>query len=351
MHVPAEEIAESLIAGRLPDAASSSTRSTSQDDVRGVVDTIAIWGVPYGAPLRKAMPRVRGDRTTSRRSSSRWTGSTPSGRRSACASTRRELPARREGPRHADRHDEPGDGVPPAQGGHRGRGQGRALPAGRPSSRERAVPSADGAVRRRRGARPARSARRTASRSTRPRCSYLESELDRRVRACARGLRHAQGARARGTATRSASASSISYLWAKQNEVTNLRIIVKGKSVGMPADRVRRGAHPCISSSSSPTRTPPTASAWPASTSRSSTRPRRRASSSTALRRRRRQRHHRGQRATDGRRSTSACRRRSTRSTGRSWSRCRSGRSSRWARTTAPTCRGSSGERSDSTSH
>jgi V/A-type H+-transporting ATPase subunit C len=32
----------------------------------------------------------------------------------------------------------------------------------------------------------------------------------------------------------------ISYLWAKENEVTNLRIIVKGNSVGMPADRMRR---------------------------------------------------------------------------------------------------------------
>jgi V/A-type H+-transporting ATPase subunit C len=32
----------------------------------------------------------------------------------------------------------------------------------------------------------------------------------------------------------------IGYLWAKQNEVTNLRIIVKGLSVGMPEDRVRK---------------------------------------------------------------------------------------------------------------
>lgn len=32
----------------------------------------------------------------------------------------------------------------------------------------------------------------------------------------------------------------ISYLWAKQNEVTNLRIIVKGNAVGMPADRMRK---------------------------------------------------------------------------------------------------------------
>jgi V/A-type H+-transporting ATPase subunit C len=32
---------------------------------------------------------------------------------------------------------------------------------------------------------------------------------------------------------------AITYLYAKQNEITNLRIIVKGKSVGMPADRVR----------------------------------------------------------------------------------------------------------------
>ncbi len=32
---------------------------------------------------------------------------------------------------------------------------------------------------------------------------------------------------------------SVAYLWAKQNEVTNLRIIVKGKAVGMPTSRVR----------------------------------------------------------------------------------------------------------------
>jgi len=32
---------------------------------------------------------------------------------------------------------------------------------------------------------------------------------------------------------------AISYLYGKQNEITNLRIIVKGKAVGMPADRVR----------------------------------------------------------------------------------------------------------------
>ena len=32
---------------------------------------------------------------------------------------------------------------------------------------------------------------------------------------------------------------AISYLYGKQNEITNLRIVVKGKTVGMPADRVR----------------------------------------------------------------------------------------------------------------
>ncbi len=32
---------------------------------------------------------------------------------------------------------------------------------------------------------------------------------------------------------------SISYLWAKANEVTNLRIVVKGVSVGMPQERMR----------------------------------------------------------------------------------------------------------------
>jgi V/A-type H+-transporting ATPase subunit C len=31
----------------------------------------------------------------------------------------------------------------------------------------------------------------------------------------------------------------ITYLYAKQNEVTNLRIIIQGKAVGMPAERVR----------------------------------------------------------------------------------------------------------------
>jgi len=32
----------------------------------------------------------------------------------------------------------------------------------------------------------------------------------------------------------------ISYLWAKQNEITNIRIITKGKTVGMPIERVRK---------------------------------------------------------------------------------------------------------------
>jgi V/A-type H+-transporting ATPase subunit C len=32
---------------------------------------------------------------------------------------------------------------------------------------------------------------------------------------------------------------SISYLWAKANEVTNMRIVVKGVSVGMPVERMR----------------------------------------------------------------------------------------------------------------
>lgn len=32
---------------------------------------------------------------------------------------------------------------------------------------------------------------------------------------------------------------AVSYLWGKQNEVTNVRIIVKGKAVGMPVERVR----------------------------------------------------------------------------------------------------------------
>jgi len=33
---------------------------------------------------------------------------------------------------------------------------------------------------------------------------------------------------------------TIGYLWAKQNEITNLRIIVKCTAVGMPADRMRK---------------------------------------------------------------------------------------------------------------
>lgn len=32
---------------------------------------------------------------------------------------------------------------------------------------------------------------------------------------------------------------AIAYLWGKQNEITNIRIIARGKEVGMPADRVR----------------------------------------------------------------------------------------------------------------
>lgn len=32
---------------------------------------------------------------------------------------------------------------------------------------------------------------------------------------------------------------AVSYLWTKANEVTNLRIVVKGVSVGMPEERMR----------------------------------------------------------------------------------------------------------------
>jgi V/A-type H+-transporting ATPase subunit C len=32
---------------------------------------------------------------------------------------------------------------------------------------------------------------------------------------------------------------AIAFLYGKHNEITNLRIVVKGKAVGMPADRVR----------------------------------------------------------------------------------------------------------------
>lgn len=56
MHLPADEIKESLIAaGELTGVELDAL--TAQDDVRGVVDTLTIWGVPYGAALRKMMPQ------------------------------------------------------------------------------------------------------------------------------------------------------------------------------------------------------------------------------------------------------------------------------------------------------
>jgi V/A-type H+-transporting ATPase subunit C len=33
---------------------------------------------------------------------------------------------------------------------------------------------------------------------------------------------------------------AISYLWGKQNEITNLRIIVKGVSAGLPPERMKK---------------------------------------------------------------------------------------------------------------
>ena len=100
------------------------------DDVGAVINTMAMWGLPYAAPLRQAFPCLhRGPRPGTARARARQAVHVVGFR-----ATHGPLPGygdRTQDPGDADRHREPGDGAPASQGRHRRPpGQGL-LPGGR----------------------------------------------------------------------------------------------------------------------------------------------------------------------------------------------------------------------------
>ena len=156
MHLRAEEIDEGLLPVGAAVAGRARRRCVVQDDVRGVVDTLSTWELPYAPALREGYRRVPARPASSPmlelaldRYYAEWAAE-------RLAERGRNYALARADPRHAGRHLEPGHGVPPAEGGHRAHASGRASScrAGTTSTstlfRELAA-----AVRHRRGARPA----------------------------------------------------------------------------------------------------------------------------------------------------------------------------------------------------
>lgn len=235
MHLPAEEITESLIsAGQLSRVELAAL--TGQDDVRGVVDTLAIWGVPYGAPLRQAMPRyVASDNLAVLELAldshyAQWSAERLRDRHENYQLAAKVLASQTDATnlvtafRLLKADMEGADKVA------------LFLPGGKYVTLEvfrqlTALSDIDEVLDRLRRTPYGGSLEKAALNYVETgSISVLERVLEDYVMRRALATSHANPLGA---------GVLISYVWAKQNEVTNLRIIVKGTSVGMPADRMR----------------------------------------------------------------------------------------------------------------
>ena len=235
MHLPADEITESLIAaGELTMVELDAL--TSQDDVRGVVDTLAIWGVPYGAPLRQAMPKyVASDNLAVLelaldRHFAEWSQARLRDRHENYQLAARVLASQADATnlvtafRLLKADMEGSDKVA------------LFLPGGKHVSIDlfrqlTALSDIDEVLDRLRRTPYGGSLEKAALNYIETgSISVLERVLEDYVMRRALATSHADPLGA---------GVLISYIWAKQNEVTNLRIIVKGTSVGMPSDRMR----------------------------------------------------------------------------------------------------------------
>ena len=238
-HVSLDEHEDELLPGRAISAKTNSRRSRKFDDVGAVIDTMAMWGLrrtrrrcgarsratPQDndlAPLELAL-----DQQYAEWAAARLVGEA------------RRRRGRAQDPRHADRHGQPGHGVSARSRPTRSLQWPRSTSSKVGASvRQEPLPRAGAALRRRRGARPsqAHAVRRRARRGS---AALPRERVDPRLRACARRPRSCDSALHPGVRDPHGVGVAIAYLFGKQNEITNLRIIVKGKAVGMPADRVR----------------------------------------------------------------------------------------------------------------
>ncbi len=235
MHLPAEEIVESLIAaGELTKVDLDAL--TSQEDVRGVVDTLYIWDVPYGAPLRAAMPEYAANNNLAGlelaldRHYAVWAAERLSNRKVNYQLAARILASQTDATnlvsafRLLKADMEGADKLA------------LFLPGGRDVTidlfRELTGLSDIDEVLDRLRRTPYGQALEAAALNyvESGSIAVLERVLEDFVMRRALAMSHGDPLGA---------GVLISYLWAKQNEVTNLRIVVKGTSVGMPPDRIR----------------------------------------------------------------------------------------------------------------
>jgi V/A-type H+-transporting ATPase subunit C len=235
MHLPPAEIEESLIAaGDLTKVDLAAL--TNQDDVRGVVDTLYIWGIPYGAPLRAEMPgyvatnNLAGLELALDRHYAKWASERLEGRRENYQLAARVFAAQMDSMnlvtafRLLKADMEGADKVA------------LFLPGGKYVSLElfrelTGLSDIDEVLERLRRTPYGQSLEAAALNYVESgSISILERVLEDFVMRRALATSHVDPLGA---------GVLISYLWAKQNEVTNLRIVVKGTSVGMPPDRMR----------------------------------------------------------------------------------------------------------------
>jgi V/A-type H+/Na+-transporting ATPase subunit C len=235
MHLPPDEIAESLIAaGEMTPVELNAL--VHLEDVRSVIDTLRIWGVPYATALREATPEYFATESLATlelaldRYFAGWTAKRLDNRRENYQLARGVLAAQVDATNlvtafrllNADLEGEDKVSL--------------FLPGGAHVSAElfkqlTTLSDIDEVLDRLRRT-PYGQALEGAALlyAERGSISVLERVLEDYVMRRALATSHADPLGA---------GVLISYLWAKQNEVTNLRIIVKGSSVGMPADRMR----------------------------------------------------------------------------------------------------------------
>jgi V/A-type H+/Na+-transporting ATPase subunit C len=236
MHLPAEEIADSLIAmGQLKPV--ELRVLTEAEDVRAVVDTLYTWDLPYAVPLREQMPKYVTDNDLTvlelalDRYYTGWAAGQLKGRRSNYKLARGIVGVQTDSINLLSvfrllKADVEGMDVASFF-----------LPGGKSISEKLFVELAgmsdiDEVLDRLKGTPYGKALGEAAMRyletnSVATLERTLEDYVVRKAISSWRGDPLGAGV-------------IISYLWAKENEVTNLRIIVKGNSVGMPADRVRR---------------------------------------------------------------------------------------------------------------
>lgn len=234
-HVPFEEVKASLFpTGYL--GATELEALARLDDVRAVVDTMAIWQLPYAAALRRMYPEYAADNDLTLLELAldlqyaEWASSRLAGEKADVAAARQILGTQVDTMNLVTVFRMIKEDVPANQSEHYFLQGGRAIRSELFCELAR-MSDVDEVLDRLRntpygGVLDGAAVRYLEKQSIAVFERALEDTLMRH--ALRAGIRDPHGV-----------GLAIAYLWSKQNEVTNVRIIIKGKDVGMPAERVR----------------------------------------------------------------------------------------------------------------